>query len=40
MRPRHWIEHLCRLSDRDYTAAERALLPTGADPGAPCQGIR
>lgn len=40
MRPRHWIEHLCRLHHRDYTAEERALLPTGAADGAPCPAAR
>ncbi|WP_246076857.1 TIR domain-containing protein [Amycolatopsis cihanbeyliensis] len=34
--PEHWMEHLCRINDRDYTAEERASLPAGADPGRPC----
>jgi WD40 repeat protein len=40
LRPRHWIEHLCGLHHRDYTAEERALLPTGADADAPCPPTR
>jgi WD40 repeat protein/Ni2+-binding GTPase involved in maturation of urease and hydrogenase len=36
MDPRHWIEHLCRINDRDYTAEESAVLPPGADHSPPC----
>ncbi|SDY98731.1 WD40 repeat [Amycolatopsis xylanica] len=36
MTPAKWIDHLCRVNDRDYTAEERALLPGGTDPGPPC----
>ncbi|WP_439381909.1 nSTAND1 domain-containing NTPase [Amycolatopsis lexingtonensis] len=34
--PRHWMEHLCRINNRGYTPQERELLPTEADPAAPC----
>lgn len=34
--PRHWMEHLCRINNRGYTPQETELLPTGADPAAPC----
>ncbi|GGM40217.1 hypothetical protein GCM10012275_09010 [Longimycelium tulufanense] len=37
MVPEHWIEHLCRINDRDHAPHERAALPTGADTSAPCQ---
>jgi hypothetical protein len=36
MTPQHWIEHLCDINSRDYTAEERELLPSGADPTPPC----
>ncbi len=36
MDPRHWMEHLCRINNRGYTSQESDLLPTGADPTAPC----
>ncbi|TDV43163.1 AAA family ATPase [Actinophytocola oryzae] len=40
LEPRHWIEHLCHLNDRDYTPGERAALPGGADPVPPCSATR
>jgi WD40 repeat protein/Ni2+-binding GTPase involved in maturation of urease and hydrogenase len=34
--PQRWIDHLCRLSSRDYSQEERELLPPGVDPAPPC----
>ncbi|MDD7966567.1 nSTAND1 domain-containing NTPase [Actinomycetospora lemnae] len=31
-----WVEHLCGLMDREFTAAERQLLPPGSDVSRPC----
>jgi WD40 repeat protein len=32
-----WRAHLCSLQDRDYTDAERQVLPPGTEPGPPCR---
>jgi hypothetical protein len=34
--PPAWFEHLCRLSDRDFTDRERTALPEGVDTRRPC----
>ncbi|MEJ2858929.1 MULTISPECIES: nSTAND1 domain-containing NTPase [unclassified Saccharothrix] len=34
--PTAWFDHLCQLSDRDFTDDERAALPEGVDPRRPC----
>jgi WD40 repeat protein len=40
MTPQHWIDQLCRISNRDYRPEERELLPAGADPTPPCSSRR
>jgi WD40 repeat protein len=31
-----WVDHLCGLMDREFTDAERVLLPPGSDASPPC----
>ncbi|MDT7652771.1 MAG: hypothetical protein QOI36_4177, partial [Pseudonocardiales bacterium] len=31
-----WFDQLCRITDRPFTAAEQALLPSGVDEDRPC----
>ncbi|WP_345604834.1 serine protease [Pseudonocardia adelaidensis] len=33
-----WVQHLCRFTDRPFTAEERNLLPAGVDVERPCTG--
>lgn len=34
----HMLDRLCAISDRDFTEAERKMLPPGADATPPCRG--
>ena len=31
-----WFRELCRVADRDFTSAEREILPDGTDTTRPC----
>jgi hypothetical protein len=37
LRAQDWFDHLCRLLDRPFTAAELAALPEGTDTAPPCR---
>ncbi|MCX4545933.1 trypsin-like peptidase domain-containing protein [Streptomyces sp. NBC_01565] len=39
LRPQEMMKTLCAAAGRDYTPAERALLPPGTPAGPPCEGL-